>query len=209
MTCLLSPGLVQLSSSAWCYLNLAAVVLVRLVQQTQSMLSSASVVLTKPGSRIGGVSYRSLRPRGACACRLHTSAFVSIRQHSSAYVSIRQHTSAYVSIRQHTSERCLCMPSATSAYVSIRQHPSASVSIRAKGACVCRLPVSIRQHTSAYVSIRQHTSAYVREVLVHDSAKTGTQTCQYLYFCTSKASKLSTFGPHPAVLNVSAFVLLY
>jgi hypothetical protein len=26
--------------------------------------------------------------------------------------------------------------------------------------------------------------------------------CQYLYFCTSKASKVSTFGPHAAVLNV-------
>ena len=66
--------------------------LVRLVQQTQSMLSSASVVLTKPGSRTGGVSYRFLRPRGACACRLHTSAYVSIRQHTSAYVrEVRVH----------------------------------------------------------------------------------------------------------------------
>jgi hypothetical protein len=42
--------------------------------------------------------------------------------------------------------------------------------------------ILLSQHTSAYVSIRQHTSAYV-------SIR---QLRQYLYFCTSKASKLST-----------------
>ncbi len=57
--------------------------------------------------------------------------------------------------------------------------------------------VSIRQHTSAYVSIRQHTSAYVSIrhiygilVRVRDSYELLLR--QYLYFCTSKASKLST-----------------
>jgi hypothetical protein len=72
------------------------------------------------------------------------------------------------------------------AYVSIRQHTSAYV--------------SIRQHTSAYVSIRQHTSAYV-SVCQHDSEQHDergkhTLECaavrQCSYFCTSKASKLST-----------------
>jgi hypothetical protein len=36
---------------------------------------------------------------------------------------------------------------------------------RSAGAACRTVPVSIRQHTSAYVSIRQHTSAYVRRVL--------------------------------------------
>jgi hypothetical protein len=64
----------------------------------------------------------------------------------------------------------------------------------------------IRQHTSAYVSTRQHTSAYVsvvrkraqlrrvaRETQARDILRNaaGTQR-QYLYFCTSNASKLST-----------------
>ncbi len=74
---------------------------------------------------------------------------------------------------------------------------------------------SIRQHTSAYVSIRQHTSAYV-SIRQHTSAMTDTALAtpgtgavglsigtfapvkqvnwrQYWYFCTSKASKLSTW----------------
>jgi hypothetical protein len=89
----------------------------------------------------------------------------------SAYVSIRQHSSAYVSIRQHTS-----------AYVSIRQHSSAFV--------------SIRQHTSAYVSIRQHTSAYIPSSASSSGRFIRTPRRrllrQYLYCCTSKASKLST-----------------
>jgi hypothetical protein len=69
----------------------------------------------------------------------------------------------------------------TSAYVSIRQHPSASV--------------SIRQHTSAYVSIRQNSSAYVSirkggmKLLAHEPPRAAQR--QYLYFCTSKASKLT------------------
>jgi hypothetical protein len=81
-----------------------------------------------------------------------------------AYVSIRQHTSAYVSMRQHTS-----------AYVSIRQHTSAYV--------------SIRQHTSACVSIRQHTSD-ARDCEPEPLQLVGLLR-QYLYFCTSKASKLA------------------
>ena len=61
----------------------------------------------------------------------------------------------------------------------------------------------IRQHMSAYVSIRQHTPAYV-SMRQHTSARQLLNTrrksvfallqllSQYLYFCTSKASKLST-----------------
>jgi hypothetical protein len=59
-------------------------------------------------------------------------------------------------------------------YVSIRQHTSAYV--------------SIRQHTSAYVSIRQHTS----DLRVHRLHLPQLLRCQYLYFCTSTASQLST-----------------
>jgi hypothetical protein len=56
-----------------------------------------------------------------------------------------------------------------------------------------------RAHTSAYASIRRHTSsAYVsiRQQLVHRERAhrhaARALTCQYLYLCTSKASKLST-----------------
>jgi hypothetical protein len=46
-------------------------------------------------------------------------------------------------------------------------------------------------HTSAYVSIRQHTSAYV-SIRMLQLLSDREQLRQYLYFCTSKASKLST-----------------
>jgi hypothetical protein len=54
---------------------------------------------------------------------------------------------------------------------------------------------SIRQHTSACVSMRRHTSAYS-----HSTSILGLPLppapqllrCQYLYSCTSKASKLNT-----------------
>ncbi len=64
--------------------------------------------------------------------------------------------------------------------------------------CECagvQLVQLIRQHTSAYVSIRQHTSAYV--LLFFEVCEcAGMQLVQrlkrqYLYLCTSKASKLS------------------
>jgi hypothetical protein len=109
-------------------------------------------------------------------------------------VSIRQHTPAYVSIRRHLGDGSVAM---LAAYVSIRQHTPAYVSIRQ------HMPayVSIRQHTSAYVSIRQHPSAYVSIRQLHHlgdgnvgelgSLDVHAQS-QYLYFCTSKASKLST-----------------
>jgi hypothetical protein len=120
----------------------------------------------------------------------HTSAYVSIRQH---YVSIaslrRQH---YVSIRQH--------------YVSIRQHYVSIASLRGRYRRARAPPAQspdwqrIRQHTSAYVSIP------ARKVQMRGSS-TGTISRllstaitwqarphlrrQHLYFCTSKASKLS------------------
>ena len=54
--------------------------------------------------------------------------------------------------------------------------------------CFCG---SIRQHTSAYVSMLQHTTAYVSICPSPPTAFAGVQR-QYLYFCTSKARKLST-----------------
>ncbi len=117
-------------------------------------------------------------------------------EHTSAYVSIRQNTSAYVSIRQHTSVllagwSCCCDAADAEVYCQrrIMRHTSAYV--------------SIRQHTSAYVSIRQHTSA------VKDDGSL--PLSQYLYFCTSKASKLSTcdrISIHQHATQ-SVFVLLY
>ena len=62
----------------------------------------------------------------------------------SADVSRRQQTSADISIRQHTS------------------YFAASEAKCSASARWCVLPVSIRQHTSAYVRARQDTSGYVR-----------------------------------------------
>jgi hypothetical protein len=75
-----------------------------------------------------------------------------------------------------------CMRQHTSAYVSMRQHSSAFV--------------SIRQHTSAYVSIRQHTAGGGGGCRLRAAARSAACAAQrqYLYFGTSKASKLSTCG---------------
>ena len=68
--------------------------------------------------------------------------------------------------------------SESQAYVS-RRHKSA------------KAYVSIRQQ-KAYVSIRQHTSAYVRPEDKRRISEPQRLLRQYLYFCTSKASKACT-----------------
>ncbi len=159
------------------------------------------------------VSIRVLIGRTTCRCRsLHTSAYVSMRQHASACVSQHTridrahrmsllelpvsasacarllkilHTSAYVSIRQHTS-----------AYVSIRQHTSAYVSIRVSASAYVSMRKTI--YDTAHVSMRQHASAHTSAyVSIRQHAQDASRNCQrrprqYLYLCTSKASKLST-----------------
>jgi hypothetical protein len=122
---------------------------------------------------------RSERQMVRFACQ-QTSAYVSIRQHTSAYVihcgkrgKVRierqmvrlacQKTSGYVRIRLDTSgdvkwavsARWRALPGSTCGFgVSVTSAPSS-----------CRLPVSIRRHTSAYVSIRQHTCLEARAAL--------------------------------------------
>jgi hypothetical protein len=58
-------------------------------------------------------------------------------------------------------------------------------------------------HTSAYVSIRQHMSAYVSNRQHAPPSEwcspchtwgTPFLSCQYLYFCTNKASELNAVG---------------
>jgi hypothetical protein len=100
------------------------------------------------------------------------------------------------------------------AYVSKRQQTSANVSKRQQTSA----NVSIRQHTSANVSKRQHTSAHVTRLRVHVTRGFGgspermpatslfganihQKTSQYLYFCTSTASKLSTCLMEPVYTN--------
>ncbi len=137
----------------------------------------------------------SLHPTPPAGIRQHTSAYVSIRQHTSAYVSIRQHTSAYVSIRSVLHAGCItstlsvsssnasCSASHASAYVSIlqlssiRQHPSASVSIPA-------------QHR---IEPGQSQLLATRTELIHMFERLSRYSLrQYVYFCASKASKLSS-----------------
>jgi hypothetical protein len=115
-------------------------------------------------------------------------------------VSIRQHTSAYVPRACGTCQH-------TSAYVSIRQHTSASVSIIASSMWTSSAYVSIRQHASAYLPRACETCQPVRD------GRAGSlcllSMCQYLYFCTSKASKLkrSRWFSLPAARGAAAFLL--
>jgi hypothetical protein len=106
---------------------------------------------------------------------------------------LRQHTSAYVSIRQHTS-----------AYVSIRPHTTAYVSIRQHTGHTGRSAPSLsRPSPSDANALRplaawhlrcQHLYFCSSKASKLSTARSDTQRlrCQYSYFCTSKASKLST-----------------
>ncbi len=103
----------------------------------------------------------------------HSPADVSIRQHTSAYVSIRQHASAYVSIRQHTS--AYVAHSLLLCHLSQQTRPAPRASETQP--CPCRplcLPASPARCARA----------------LHAGAQR-----QNLYFCTSKASQMSTEPP--------------
>jgi hypothetical protein len=164
--------------------------------------------------------------------RQHTSAYVRIRPHTSEYVIVRQNTSANVSILPASSTAL--DTSSSTAYVSIRQHTSAYVSIRKHTSAY----VSIRQHTTCvFDSLRNLVKHRIQLLLPFrrslcregvsictfvlvkqvNSAPTSIPTlslprrCQYLYFCTGKASKLSSCFHSDALsaAQVSVFVLLY
>ena len=132
--------------------------------------------------------HTALLPPQLPGVRQHTSAYVSIRQHTSE--RIRQHTSesAYVSIRQRARIR-----QHTSAYASIRQHTSVHVSIRAwyiRPPGARRLSPGFHTRTVA-ISGRGPVLRFIAPML----AVIGLQLLrQYFYVCTSKASKLSTWG---------------
>ncbi len=121
---------------------------------------------------------------GPAAASVFTGQPAARRQRTRAYGSIRQHTSVFTGQPAARRQRCQ----------------------RTRGYG------SIRQHTSAYGSIRQHSSAYLqRDVSVASGRAHGERVRnkrhveklllaglqqrllrQYLYFCTSKASKLSS-----------------
>jgi len=138
--------------------------------------SSIRTFCTSKASKVStcGSVGRSRPPsnhRRAPPSALHVSHALVVQP--TAYVRIRQHTSAYVCM---SATHSLCSLQHTSAYVRIRQHTSAYV--------------RIRPHTSACVSIRQHTSACMSAT--RSSCSLTGQLRQHLYFCTSKASKVST-----------------
>ncbi len=97
---------------------------------------------------------------------------------------IRQHTSAYVSIRQWQVGRLAgtvgCLH--TSAYVSIRQHtPEAEVGDigwEISGGMPVSMSPSFSLSSAAFSSCPVSCAT--------------PRACQYLYFCTSRARKLST-----------------
>jgi hypothetical protein len=106
--------------------------------------------------------------------------------------------SAYVSIRQHTASPARAAASActhTSAYVSIRQHTSAHVSIRRRRQepppAPARPPslISICTFVLAAAGARERVRTFNLRVR------------QYLYFCTSKASKLRSQARESACIR--------
>jgi hypothetical protein len=91
--------------------------------------------------------------------------------------------------RQHTSP----------ASVSIRQHPSASVSIREHTSAAQHLKLVVLRVVEDVGDIEEHSVDGLEDA----------QLRQYLYFCTSKASKLRTSraasqGVTSALMAVSA-----
>jgi hypothetical protein len=79
-------------------------------------------------------------------------------------VSIRQHTSAHVSMRQHSVFYYFLSIAAADLPTGALYHR-----VHAQRLNRHRYPVSIREHTSAYVSIYQHTPEYV-SIYQHTSA---------------------------------------
>jgi hypothetical protein len=100
-----------------------------------------------------------------------------------------------VRLKPHAPLLCVFPRQHTSAYVSILQHTPAYI--------------SIRQHTSAYASIHQYTCCV--SSLTISSAWQAHQR-QYLYFCTSKASKFRFRSRHRgtriSAVSICTFVLV-
>jgi hypothetical protein len=118
-------------------------------------------------------------------------------QYTSAYVSIHQHMSAnicltFLGCSAGGLRKCGC---ATSVFVLGTSRASKLSTCSAMQVCcgwkrICMLQHSIRQHTSAYVS--EYMPAFCG--LLRKWAAAATFLRQYLYFCTSKASKVSACG---------------
>jgi hypothetical protein len=96
------------------------------------------------------------------------SAYVSICQHTPAYACIRQHTSAYASIRQlkHLQGRSYSLPAA----------------------CPRSLRIRINKRIENNDVRGDATLAHALNKVVPLQLL----RCQYLYFCISKASKLTS-----------------
>jgi hypothetical protein len=167
-------------------------------------------------------AYVSIRQHTSAyvSIRQHTSAYVSIRQHTSTYASIRQHTPAYVSIRQHTSacallahapcvadryfRHCLCAASVFVLLCHNRQPERIYISTacaQRQYLCFCAFTGSkasaVKQVSVGYLRYLCHCSGgyllYLRRCSGGYLRTHRVLLRQYLYFCTSKASKLSTF----------------
>jgi hypothetical protein len=161
------------------------------------------------------------RRLGTHAFALHMSAYVSIRQHPSAYVSIRQHPSASVSIRQHLASwhPRLRAAGATEGEGGGGCHGLGG-GARERGAQGWRYmhvllggshllvqKYKYRRSTDTDLQERddgaactcclcKHARCHVRPQNLFSSLNNIGRLCQrlerqYLYFCTSKASKLS------------------
>jgi hypothetical protein len=104
--------------------------------------------------------------------------------------SIRQHTSAYVAyVRLHLD---VLQRKSPSIHATDRTCHGVERELEAREHNAhCLGPPEVRTHTSAYVSLRQHTSH-----TSHTGPRpTAAPQASVSYFCTSKASKLSTGGP--------------
>jgi hypothetical protein len=104
-------------------------------------------------------------------------------QHTSAYVSIRQHTPAYTC----AAARC-CSVGGMLAYVSIRQHTPTSAYATAYATAYA----SKNLRSSEMQQRRRHADEQTPALRPGFETRLQLLRCQSLYFCASKASKLST-----------------
>jgi hypothetical protein len=158
-------------------------------------------------------AYASIRQHtSACphSIRQHTPSYVSIRdKHLSEcrLYSIRQHTSAYVSIRgKHLSEcRLYSIHHLTSAYVSIYDKHLSECRLYSWHRCVAAAAapqmsvcVLLHQQASTLVPVSKHfctrkASEHLATLVTPCAPLPQNAQSQYSYFCSSKASKLSTW----------------
>ena len=137
--------------------------------------------------------------------RQHTSAYVSIREHTSAHVNTRQHTTAYVSMRNCVYfVRLACVNAVSNRLTHTRTHTHTHPADPSASASQQEAPGGVPDRAAGlfilfYFILFFHTPCGSLSICQPAGSPAGggpgtpLLRCQYLYLCTSKASKLSNW----------------